>query len=254
MSDDCFPDQDRRMNKGQHTQAELQAMLREYLARDRVILRRLEGWKRVGRVLQRNGEEFLNYLDQLAVNDISANAEEDMQAEVERLLLNFASAASARVDHSRRALKEESPAFRAQYPLLVKSLGESDGHLLLWGIRNYILHVGLPPLTWVGYTDVRPDVGFVTVLDFYLDREALRKIDYFDGSRKKAVLDTQEPMIGLKALVKPYVEAATALDADVVALFERLHAVELEEDRALWREVQTAWKNAGFGAWVGVRD
>jgi hypothetical protein len=47
------------MNKGQHTQAELQAMLREYLARDRVILRRLEGWKRVGRVLQRNGEELL---------------------------------------------------------------------------------------------------------------------------------------------------------------------------------------------------
>lgn len=123
------------MNKSQHTQAELQAMLREYLARDRVILCRLEGWKRVGRVLQRNGEELLNYLDQLAVNDISADAD-DMQAEVERLLLNFASAASARVDHSRRALKEESPAFRAQYPLLVKSLGESDGHLLLWGIRN----------------------------------------------------------------------------------------------------------------------
>jgi hypothetical protein len=61
-------------------------------------------------------------------------------------------------------------------------------------------------------------------------------------------------MISLKALVKSYVAAATALDADVVALFERLHAVELEEDRALWREVQTAWKNAEFGAWVGVRD
>jgi hypothetical protein len=32
------------MNKSQHTQAELQAMLWEYLASDRVVPRRLEGW------------------------------------------------------------------------------------------------------------------------------------------------------------------------------------------------------------------
>lgn len=87
-----------------------------------------------------------NYLDQLAVNDISADAEEDIQEEVERPPPDFASAASARVDHSRRARKEGSPAFREQHPLLAKSLGESDGHLLLLGIRNYIMHVGLPPL------------------------------------------------------------------------------------------------------------
>jgi hypothetical protein len=94
------------MNKSQHTQAELQAMLWEYLASDRVVPRRLEGWKRVGRVLQRNGEELLNYLDQLAVNDISADAEKTCKRKLsDSSLISRAGRRPALTTHEGRSKK-----------------------------------------------------------------------------------------------------------------------------------------------------
>ncbi|WP_147251788.1 hypothetical protein [Blastococcus sp. TF02-8] len=213
----------------------------------------MEAWKRVGRLLQRNSEELLAYLDGIALEGDPVDGEKE-RSEVERLLLNFASAASARVDHSRNAFDKESPDFQERYAPLKDTLGESTEHLLAWGIRNYILHVGLPPLNWVGYLEVRPPLGLVTVLDFHVDREALRRVDFFKGGSKKKALDAQEPMIRLAPLVKAYAEAAKALDAEVVELFEQLHAEELDEDFAMWREVQAAWKEAGLGAWVGATE
>ncbi|RBY95763.1 hypothetical protein DQ237_11425 [Blastococcus sp. TF02-8] len=79
-------------------------------------------------------------------------------------------------------------------------------------------------------------------------------MDFFKGGSKKKALDAQEPMIRLAPLVKAYAEAAKALDAEVVELFEQLHAEELDEDFAMWREVQAAWKEAGLGAWVGATE
>ncbi len=109
-------------------------------------------------------------------------------------------------------------------------------------------------MSWVGYQKVRPELGLVTVLDFHLDREALRAVNDFDSGSKKAALDAQPPMIRLEPLIQSYTDAAKSLDAEVVELFKRLHADELEGDRVLWREVQAAWKEAGFGAWVGAED
>lgn len=223
-------------------------LLGDFDKRDRSVIARREEWRRFGYVLNANAEE----LDQLlgAVDVGLPLPEGDAVAEVERMIFNCAAAAHARIDHHRRAKTKESEEFKVEYEKAVTPLRNSDDHIILTGLRNYATHIGLTPVTYLGF----PGLGSLDGFEFYMHRDELRRCSHFNTIRNRAALDRQAPAIEVRPLVARYAEHAADQDEEVVRIFEKVYAEELRADRDAWAVVLTAWTAAGFGAWLGARE
>ena len=144
-------------------------------------------------------------------------------------------------------MKHESETFQRRYEALVAPLGASDEHVVLTALRQYVTHVGLSPLSSVEFAI--PD-GSAT--GFYLRRDELAKCDEARKPRGQAALSRMAPHIELRPLVERYRLLAAEQDRAVQTLFAEHHANELAADAEAWANVQRAWRDAGFGAWVGA--
>ena len=88
------------------------------------------------------------------------------------------------------------------------------------------MHVAAPPLTWVGGLSLRDSAVFETVLNFHINREALRRVEHFNGGHLKAVLNAQQPQIDLPVLVDSYALMTAAVDDDLFRRSSQLHPEE----------------------------
>lgn len=230
------------------TRATLFGMLTEFDRRDRTVVRRREEWARYGYMLAVNAQELDEYLsaEEVGLSSSMGTTAESAISEVERLVFNTCTAALARVDHHRRAIKAESDTFKLAYKNLIAPLGASDEHVLLTGLRQYVTHVGLAPLSVMAFLAVTGHDG----LNFYVQRDALRSCDEFTKPRGRTALDRQPASIDLRALMSDYAAKAAEQDRAVLALYERVHADALRADADAWGTVANAWEIAGFGAWV----
>jgi len=227
------------------TKDRLFGLLRDFDNRDRSVVQRRDEWSRLGHVLQRNAAELTRFLDGAAGGAVLADL--SIVSEAERLVFNFAAAVAARVDHYRRSTKRETDAFKRAYEAVISPLRESDEHVLVVTLRHYVTHVGLSPLSTVEFA-----IPEGRAAGIYLRRDALERCDEAQKPRAREVFARMDPHIALRPLIERYRMLATEQDEAVQALFDEHYADELTTDAEAWAKVQEAWRDAGFGAWLGA--
>ena len=159
------------------------------------IIEEVDGLKRGLRMVKRNKDELIKVAQVLkqpkAIPKLWAvdqrNVLHTLMEEVGRLLHNFLSSAFSLVDYMRSHRKhlylnsEFNQEIEAE---IQKRFINDDDHLIAQGLRNYIIHVGLPP---VGATlhYVAGDKDFNSA--FNMSIESLLKWDEWSGNQKQAL-------------------------------------------------------------------
>lgn len=159
------------------------------------IIEEVDGLKRGLRMVKRNKDELIKVLQVLKQPGIapklwSLSRRDELHTlmeEVGRLLHNFLSSAFSLVDYMRSHRKhlylnsEFNQEIEAE---IQKRFINDDDHLIAQGLRNYILHIGFPPVgATLRYADGDKDFNS----DFNISIESLLKWDEWSGKQKQAL-------------------------------------------------------------------
>lgn len=159
------------------------------------VIEEVDGLKRGLRMVKRNKDELIKVLQVLKQPGITPklwslsrrDALHTLMEEVGRLLHNFLSSAFSLVDYMRSHRKhlylnsEFNQEIEAE---IQKRFINDDDHLIAQGLRNYIIHIGFPPVgATLHYADGDKDFNS----DFNISIESLLKWDEWSGKQKQAL-------------------------------------------------------------------
>lgn len=146
-------------------------------------------------------------------------------SEMLRLLHNYTASAMTLVDHSRRFINKYSGTdFCKEYDLRRLKVSDSKEHRFLKDLRNYMLHVGTPP---VGYT-IKVNEKHEESFSPNLTSSTLLNWDKWSAPAKSYINDSSNDLL-LVPLINKHGEMVDELYSWIFEQFNKIHGKEIEE-------------------------
>lgn len=174
---------------------------------------------------------------ELIQNVRSQKVKEAFQSEMLRMLHNYIASASSLVDHSRRFVKKYSGSeFGAGYDKKREVVAATGEHCFLKDLRNYLMHVGIPP---IGYTIKISKDGKET---FIAQLTSSKLLEWDKWSKTaRAYIEGSGDHVQLVPLIKSHAAIIDEFYNWIFDQFGKLHGAEIEEVNELIRATVPKW-------------
>lgn len=174
---------------------------------------------------------------ELIQNVRSQRVKEAFQSEMLRMLHNYIASASSLVDHSRRFIRKYSGSdFGKEYDKKREAVAATPEHCFLKDLRNYLMHVGIPP---IGYTITISRDGKET---FIAQLTSSKLLEWDKWSKTaRSYIEGSGDHVQLVPLITTHAAIIDTFYNWIFDQFGKIHGAEIEEVNKLIGATVPEW-------------